>query len=548
MAKIKINFSEYYYVEAYKPEMLDISIENVDKKFTTPKAKQTFLDTDWTAEEKLDGTKLTLVRNNTPFNSDYSKNWIVAYKGNILYPNEFKNLDRDKIRNNSIGISQYGLVHDMLAKANPRLKDIKPNTEFFVEYLMNKDTLTRDYDNKHNFVLIGQSPTTYSVKNGILKTRSAGLITKDRNEFAKLFEIDTPNLIFSGKLNSAENFRKGIKNDSLRDTFEKFKDKFDKENPEKTFETVKNIFTSFNSKYGGKPEGVVLTDKDGKIYKILTADQHDVGVRQQKKLTYRMEKEKETEYFKQLRELGMKILDEMKIGNKTMTDAEFENILSRVAERIYNMEIPVKHDKKNNWKKQDDLYLTIKNLLRNNFEGNRWALFLGKMRVLTKAHEYIINKALEKYDGVVVVNVTGGESEIPKEIKNQIIKDVFRDEIRNGRIELLDASTGNIVGILRKLDKNIVAIVAGGDRMEGYENQVKSNLNIKVDTTARDSEDSSLKGGGELGKVSASAAIEAIQSDNEQLFRKMTPERTWKYYDKYKKIFKREPQGQEIEK
>ena len=534
----KISFIKHYFVESNKTEMLDISIVNVNKKFTTPKAKQDFLNTDWTIEEKLDGTKLTLVRNGAPYDPDYTKNWIVAYKGNILYPNEFKYIDRDKIKVHSIGISQYGLVHDILQKANPRLKDIKPNTEFFVEFLMNKDTLTRDYDNKHNLVLIGHSPTSFSTKNGILKTRPSDLITKDRNELAKLLGIDTPDVIFKGKMGSPEDFKKGIQKDSLKIVFEKYKDKFDKESPEKNFETIKDIFTGFNSRYGGKPEGVILTNKDGKIFKILSDDQHDKYTRDQKKLVYRMDKEKETEYFKQLREVGIKILDDMKIGSKTIKDSDFESILNRVSERVYNMEVPVKHEKKNNTKKQDDLYLTVKNLLKNNFEGNRWAMFLGKMRVLTKAHEYIIKKALEKYDGVLIVNVTGEESEVPKELKNQIIKDVFRDEIRNGIVEILDSSTGNIAGILRKIDKNIVAIVAGGDRMEDYEKQVSSNLNIKVDTTARDSEDSALKGGGELGTISASKAIEAIQADNEQLFRKMVPQKIWKYYDKYSKIFK----------
>jgi hypothetical protein len=316
----------------------------------------------------------------------------------------------------------------------------------------------------------------------------------------------------------------------------------DKKEPEKMFDTVKKMFTDLKSKYGGKPEGVVLKDDEGKIYKILSTDQHDAETRMNKKLTYRMDKDKETEYFKELRTLATKILDEMKIGDKAMNDAEFDKILSRLSERIYSMEVNVKHDKKNNMKKQDDLYLTAKNLLGNNFEGNRWALFLGKIRVLTNAHEYIIRKALEKYDGVIIATVTTEDSEIPKQLKELVLKDAFKDEIRKGKVELIEASTGNIVALLKKTDKNIVAVLAGGDRMEAYEKQINHNLNIKLDATARDSEESALKGGGEFSKVSATKAIEAIKADNEQLFRKMVPQSTWKYYDKYKKILDNQPE------
>ena len=74
-------------------EMLDISILNADKivmdknkKVDTEKAHQ-FLNQNFTVEEKADGTKLTLYRNDRPFNpNDYTKNWIVAYKNQIIWP------------------------------------------------------------------------------------------------------------------------------------------------------------------------------------------------------------------------------------------------------------------------------------------------------------------------------------------------------------------------------------------------------------------------------------------------------------------------------
>ena len=69
----------------------------------------------WKCFEKFDGTKLSLIRNSESFNKDdYTKNWIVAYKGNIIYPFEFKTVDEKSIFYDSIGCSQYKLFFNEL--------------------------------------------------------------------------------------------------------------------------------------------------------------------------------------------------------------------------------------------------------------------------------------------------------------------------------------------------------------------------------------------------------------------------------------------------
>ena len=51
-------------------EMLDISIENADKL----KNKDAFLKDTYRVEEKFDGSKLTLWRNDNDWNEDYEQN------------------------------------------------------------------------------------------------------------------------------------------------------------------------------------------------------------------------------------------------------------------------------------------------------------------------------------------------------------------------------------------------------------------------------------------------------------------------------------------
>ena len=138
--------------------MLDISIKPLLKVVNKPAKALGFIKKHIVAVEKIDGTKLTLIRNDLPFDPrDYSKNWIVSYKGNVIYPSEFFGLEgRDsEIKESAIGASQYKFVHDHLRKIHPRTASIPCDTEFFVEFVQNKPTVTRDYCVKHGLFLVG---------------------------------------------------------------------------------------------------------------------------------------------------------------------------------------------------------------------------------------------------------------------------------------------------------------------------------------------------------------------------------------------------------
>jgi hypothetical protein len=71
---------------------MDISITNLKKYVFEPKTESLrlkraneILGQGMIATEKVDGTKLTLVRTNQTDPNDYTKNWVVAYKGTVLH-------------------------------------------------------------------------------------------------------------------------------------------------------------------------------------------------------------------------------------------------------------------------------------------------------------------------------------------------------------------------------------------------------------------------------------------------------------------------------
>ena len=307
-------------------EMLDISIENADKI----KNKEDFLSKSYRVEEKFDGTKLTIWRNDQNWDKNYEKNWVVSFKNQILYGAEFENVDREKTKKHSVGASQYAFVHDHLKKIHSKTKSFPKNTEVFAEFIQNKLTTTRDYENKHGLYLIAYSPASGEIEGGMLKTKPSGFFQEQNEKYSKMLGLNLPPVVFEGQLNSVSNIEKGIKNKKLKDVFNACKDEFDT-NP---YETVKKIFLEFESELGGKTEGVVLHSEDGKIYKFVQADQHDKAVRFSKKEKYQASEEVEKEYWNRINEFSKKIIIDM---NYDYDSLAYADILKEYSDRINSL-------------------------------------------------------------------------------------------------------------------------------------------------------------------------------------------------------------------
>ena len=100
-------------------DQLDISIQSADKYLTSDKKKLELLSVPVKVEHKTDGIKITLIYiDNT---GDFTKDWIVSYKGEIQYPGEFDFSSRTAIKRSSVANAQFQLIFDHLKKITPEI-------------------------------------------------------------------------------------------------------------------------------------------------------------------------------------------------------------------------------------------------------------------------------------------------------------------------------------------------------------------------------------------------------------------------------------------
>ena len=428
-------------------------------------------------EEKYDGTKLTLIRNSEEFSNDYRKNWIVAYKSYIIYPEEVENVDRSKIKKDSIGISQYAFVHDLLKKSQNNLKDIPKNTEFFVEFIMSK----------HNLVLLAYSKTTFSISKGRVSTVSPEYNTANIEKFSNILNIRLPNKLYVGKL---VDMPKGAITNNIIKLFDNYKNDWDNASTYTEKEIIiRKIFTSCESSFGGKPEGVVIKDEDGNIIgKYVNEDQYDKSLRTENKMKWKMSFEKEEEYISKLKEIAKSIL------SNNFFPKEFQKSLGYLSNIVYSYNLDdVIHTKKDNFKKQEELFLIAKNLLIKKSKGNNWCLFQGRFQPPTKAHIQIIKDCIDKYnfDGVYIVMVKGKKSDsFNNPFSDNLRKKIIDIQLQGykGKYKIMFTDSGLIPNIISKLDKNINAIVGGTDRKEDY-HKFSKTLDIDFVEIKRDIND-----------------------------------------------------------
>ena len=328
----KVNFANTASRSLLEKEMLDISIENADKI----KNKDTFLKDEYSVEEKFDGTKLSVWRNDEDWNADYTKNWVVAFKNQILYSEEFESTNRDSTKKHSVGISQYAFVHDHLKKVHTKAKSIPKGTEFFIEFIQNKLTTTRDYKNKHGLYLIAHSPASGEMEGGMLKTKPSGFFQDKVDAYSKALGLNLPPVVFEGKLDSIASISKGIKNPKLKKAWEDNKDGYATD----PYTAVKQTFLEFESVLGGKTEGVVLhSQSGGKMYKFLQADQHDKNVRFAKKVTYLADADTEKQYWELIKKTNDETLKGMNYDFKKLSYQHILKTFSGIVNGIPSAEL-----------------------------------------------------------------------------------------------------------------------------------------------------------------------------------------------------------------
>ena len=497
-SKLEVLKTEDFITESVSGDRLDISILAANKFLNSSKKLEWFFNTPVEIEAKTDGVKVTALK--IADSGDLS-DWIIAYKGHILYSEEFNYNSDDNIKKSSIGSSQFKIVLDHFKSLGKT--SIPVGTELQLEYLMRKPTLSSNYERPHGIVLIGYSKSTYTAEFGILKTKNSGMNTAKRNIFAKELKLNVPLKIFDGVMSSKEEFERGILAKDLKIAFSKFKEFFDFSDYTDTYNRLSSLLLGIPSVFGGKEEGVVLKFSDGKILKIQQDYQLDQVKRAEIKNKWKESDESsENQYWENVKGSAYDIF--YKIDKKK----SLSDMLSQMSSLLKRYELNYTHSKKNETIIKDDIELNVKTLILKSLKGNNGCLVLGKFRVLTKAHFNLIKLATKEFDKVLVCLVSSKDTAKTEDLRLRMLKVALKQF--GNKVQIVKSSNGNLLRIISNSDFNINAVYAGSDRVSDYEKQLKNVLGMKVKELVRTDED-----------ISATKVIANI--NNEKYFKQNTP-------------------------
>ena len=385
---------------------MDISIKNLKSYVFEPKTEalrvaraKEITSKNIIATEKVDGTKLTLVRTDEE-SVDYRKNWIVSYKGAILYASEFEHIkDKGAVSQQSIGIGQYALVFDHLKSINTNIKNLPKSYEFSVEFAQNKDTLTRTYVQKGGMFLRSYAQVEYRILNGQLHTNVIGTEETDQGKLevmAKELGIVAFPIFYRGKIDQND-----LKK-SLVIMKHMIAQGVDWNNPLDVIEKFSTTMLEIPSTLGGQTEGVVFKLDDGRFFKVVQADQYDTDVRGAKKGETRMDPEKTAVYFQQIRKLLHGIMSKVGSGQNT---EQMLAMVNREVSKIPDESLP-KHEKKTPLQVRDDIHETLRLLAAKGELLGTSTKSIGLIPIAGKplhiGHWKLIEKAASENDSVVI--------------------------------------------------------------------------------------------------------------------------------------------------
>ena len=497
-SKLEVLKTEDFITESVSGDRLDISILAANKFLNSSKKLEWFFNTPVEIEAKTDGVKVTAIK---IADSGDLTDWIIAYKGHILYSEEFNYNSDDNIKKSSIGSSQFKIVLDHFKSLGKT--SIPVGTELQLEYLMRKPTLSSNYERPHGIVLIGYSKSTYTAEFGILKTKNSGMNTAKRDIFAKELKLNVPLKIFDGVMSSKEEFERGILAKDLKIAFNKFKEFFDFSDYTDTYNRLSSLLLGIPSVFGGKEEGVVLKFSDGKILKIQQDYQLDQVKRAEIKNKWKESDESsENQYWENVKGSAYDIF--YKIDKKK----SLSDMLSQMSSLLKRYELNYTHSKKNETIIKDDIELNVKTLILKSLKGNNGCLVLGKFRVLTKAHFNLIKLATKEFDKVLVCLVSSKDTAKTEDLRLRMLEVALKQF--GNKVQIVKSSNGNLLRIISNSDFNINAVYAGSDRVSDYEKQLKNVLGMKVKELVRTDED-----------ISATKVIANIK--NEKYFKQNTP-------------------------
>jgi len=446
--------------------------------------------------EKIDGTKLTLLRRNNPFDpDDYTKNWYIAYKGNIIYPGEARGLSsrEEEVRSSSSGTAQYSLVHSHMARVHSNTASIPPGTEFFLEFVQRKPTISREYPQKHGIFLTLYGKSRYKATGTHLVTD----ITPEDGQpnlttYANTLGVSTYPVLFEGRLSSLEEFRNGIRSRMIQNRyvnlFDNLKAAYDDNGPDRPLKIVNAIYSMFSdfqttlstdadvSKKGEYPaaEGAVFsTSAAGALYKALRYDQHDKQHRLNIKKKFRAEtQEAEQEYWNTVVGIAGEIAQEFAPQQRrNVPEAEFDEILQDIHQECYfdaaiSNRLGALSHPKSLIQRQEDLFLTTKSQVMRRLaigtqNGISVGIFVLAGKPVHEGHWQMIDRTRRECDEALIITSTAGRGEIPSGIMidawKAVLEPQFHRDYPNATLIITSESPLDIAVDKMKELKNVVS-------------------------------------------------------------------------------------------
>lgn len=429
-----------------KDSRLDISIPNIQK---LPKKKfEELLQRNVSIEEKYDGVKINIIKiENNKKLSDY----IVSYKNEILYPDEFCFL-HDSFIDNSHSSCQFKRIFQHLF--NNLNNNISVGTELFIEFIMKKPTLSSQYTKVHDLVLIGYSNfSSYKIEFGKIYIESGEFKQKHRDLLAKELNLLVPQEVFTGKLED--------------------------------FWEDKDYFMKQESRFGGLEEGYVITDiLTNEKFKLVQDYQYNKVYRDSLKGKF----QEPQEYWDDCYEVAKWVITNILRDSfcfKNLTQETYPEFLKdcciSLSSQTSNIMALETISQKTYADKISDIKDCMKRSIIKKIKGNNNALIIGKFRVITKIHREIIYSALEKYDNVIICLVTSKDTQFSREFRLGNLEKTYKD-----KVEIIEHSTANIFSIFKKTRKNISAVICGTDRYDDYSRILKDTKDTQVIEIKRD--------------------------------------------------------------
>jgi hypothetical protein len=478
---------------------MDISIKNLKKHVFEPKTEslrisraKDIVSANMIVTEKVDGTKLTLVRTNQAPAADFTKNWIVAYKGSVLDAKEFAHLgDKDvaDISKSSVGIGQYALVFQHLKKINSKVAKIPQSTEFSVEFAQNKDTLTRTYVNKGGMFLRSYGKVEYRIIQGQLHTAVQGAEITSYSEVKKMadaLEISSFPIFHRGNLSQASLMKNPLLAPKLTNV--------DWNNPLDILSKFSDAVLSIPSSLGGTTEGVVMKLPSGEFFKLVQADQYDTTVRDAKKAEYKLEPEAATAYFQQIRALIRNVFGIVGAEGKSEADI-ISDVNFYIAKhgtelkKFFDSLQKIAAGKKDLVQIKDDIHDTIRLMVGKEKLLGRESKTLGMIPIAGKpvhiGHWKLIEKAAAENDAVVVYTsssdrIKTGEYPIKGDDFVRIWSDLLIPALpKNVKVKFVDSPVRSTMHELGWLEQLVVQDRAKVPTVNLYSDAADVELNFK---------------------------------------------------------------------